>query len=172
MIFTLCLKVDLVRFFRGFVSSEVRRNFIDPNVRLPVVAVASNAQQARRGPFLLPASILRVFKGAAKSQVSDAIVGSVSIDMVDRAIRHSPVNVKPRYAVQSIAFPLRERSQIASVVSTSRNVSNFYALRYFLTPSKNTGVWVVIQHVANVLGGKIEIHGFAFTYVLHRRSIA
>ena len=172
MIFTLCLKVDLVRFFRRFVSSKVRRNFINSDICLPAVTVASNTQQTRRASFLRPTSVLRVFKRATKSQISNAIVGSVSVDMVNWAIGHSLVNVKPRYAVQSMAFPKCERGQIASVVSTSRNISNFYALRHFLTPSKNACAWIVIQHVANVLNSKIKAHVSAFTYVLHKRSIA
>ena len=95
MILTLCVKVSLMRFFRRLKSSKIHWNFVYPDVRLPVVAIASNAQQARLCATLLSASILRVFRGIAKTQVDNSIVKFNPIDVVNVAIGHCPINVQP-----------------------------------------------------------------------------
>jgi len=95
MILTLCVKVSLMRFFRCLKSSKIHWDFVYPDVRLPIVAITSNAQQARFCAALLSASILRVFRGIAKTQVDNAIVRFDPVDVVNVAIRHCPVNVQP-----------------------------------------------------------------------------
>ena len=95
MILTFCIKVSLMRFFRRLKSSQIHWNFVHSNVRLPIVAVTSNAQQARLCTALLSASILRVFCGVAKTQVDNPIVRFNPVDVVNVTIGHHPINVQP-----------------------------------------------------------------------------
>jgi hypothetical protein len=153
MMFALCFKICLMRFFGRFKRSQVQRLSVNANVCLPVVSVFSHTKQTRRRTLLGMSSVFAVQFCSGSAKILDSIVVPNPVNVINVLWNWVAVMVKPRKSVGAVTFAERKNGQIPAVVLAACVVTNINTLRNLLAPVKFTRVWVVIKNISDMVGG-------------------
>ena len=171
MIFSLCFKVNLMRFFGRFKRPKVDWLFLNSDVCLPVVSVSGDTKQPRRGTLLFAAPIFGVCCCGSRPKVCNSVVRSFTVYMVNKFWRLLSVVMHPCQAMRSMTSTKSKYAQIPAMVFAARIITHMHSLSNFFTPVKNTRCRIIIKHISNVF--KRYFHSTDLsTYVQHRGSIA
>lgn len=163
--------IDLMGFFWRFKRPKIHRLFLDANIRLPVISVASNAKQPGFRSFLRAAPVMRVHFCCRCPKIVYSVVIAHTVYMVDKFGRLFSVIVKPCQTMRPMASAKHENAEIPTVMSTAGLVSNFYPLRNFFAPVKFACIGVIVEHISNMFRRYFHRGRFP-TYDQHRHSIA
>ena len=147
MIFSLCFKVDLMRFFRSAVITQPFRFALNGQTCTPFVLVPNDAHKTGFVSAVGFSHVLRIAIRKHISKICNSIVGFVAIDVVDKTSRPFTVRVQPRQPVCFVnAFCNADRYVTNAFFCATRNVSSFNRFAWANSPSKNARVGGIIKH--------------------------
>jgi hypothetical protein len=171
MMFPLSLKVCLVGFFSSFKRAKVQAlsaGQADP--RLKLAAYSGNTKQAGRVVGSRSNPILSVFLVGNNAQVGNPVVVADGVDVVNKPVRPTAVNVKPRKTMRSVFLPKNSNADIAVGHLCPRNLAFFGGSSLIDKPNENARIRVVMQKVFK-LGLGDSISGFSHVIAPFQRWI-
>lgn len=151
--------VGLVRLLGGGKHAKVPLLPAEGNVRHPLVGnvVPVSAKQPGRLVICAGLSHVLLVDGLGYiSQLANAVVSGVAVNVVNLPIRPSPVKMQPSKAVRAVTAPINHDDRV-SVRAASRNSSRFCRPATEYAPNENAGFGVVVKNFAQTLRGKIGL---------------
>lgn len=151
MIFTLCFKIDLMRFFGGAVVSQPFGLAVNGQTCTPFVLVPNNAHKTRFVSAVGLTHVLRIAIGKHISKICNSIVGFVAVNVVNKTLGPVTIRVQPRQPMRFVnAFCYANRNVANALFRATRNVSSFNRFAWANSPSKNTCISGITKHFLNL----------------------
>lgn len=155
MIFPLCLKVNLMRFFRSVVIAQPFGFALNGQTCTPFVLVPNNTHKTRFVSAVGFTHVLRIAIGKHITKICNSIVGLVAVNVVDKTFRPFAMRVQPRQSMRFVyAFCKANRNVADTFFCAARNVPRFNCSAWANSPSKNTRIGSIIKHFLNLFLGQ------------------
>ena len=147
-------KIGFMRLFgRGEITQ--RDGFtVNVDARPPLPMVGVDAHVTASAPTLAP--VMDIPLPRALAEVSDPVVITDAVDVVNFSIRPNAVYVQPCEAMCSVVLKVDLDASIAEAVKASSLFATQRTVRG-LPPRKNPGVRVIIQKIAQAFCGKVGL---------------
>lgn len=127
--------------------------FCDP---LLAIRRGANRQKSACIPCARAASVLRVLGATDIPKITERIVKSISVYMINNSVGRFSSDMQPRNPMGSNTASVNGHIDI-SASSASSNISNLNSVSGLYFPSENTTVGVVVKKFADALCGKINL---------------
>lgn len=145
------LFVSIMRLFWGRVTPKVNHLFVVSYLGLVRLCLKPflehNALKSRKATSFAIGSVLPIF---CQSKVAKAIIGLVSVDMVNRSVRFLSGNVKPSQAMGGAVNSVNLKVNVSLVVKRASDLPHIHSGSR-LGPSKNTSFRFVIEYIQKIL---------------------
>lgn len=165
MIFTLKLQILLMRFFRRVKSAYAYSLPISHDLRSPFSLVSANPQKANFIGFSSRPYVLQIAKSSDLSQITKTIVFFIAVNMVNMVRRHFANYIKPRQSVRQSFNIVDSNTNVTRAMDRAGNFADKIRTPAMFAPSKNAGLRIIIQRLAQMFNGKVRFncHDVEFT---------
>ncbi len=145
--------VSLMRILGGFEAAEKTAVAVSADRGMPSLrlVIPTGPHHAARITYARTPSILSVDGLRNVAQIAKRIVGWVAVSVVNVVCRPAPVDHEPRKSVRKVGVLPNRYPPITIMPATTSNAASAAALE----PAKLACLWIVLQHVACMLRGKI-----------------
>ena len=155
MIFPLCFKVNLMRFFRSVVIAQPFRLALNGQTCAPFVLKPNDAHKTRFVSAIGFTHVLRIAISKHIAKICNSIVGLVAVNVVDKTFRPFTLCVQPRQSMRFVyAFCNANRNVAYTLFCAARNVPRFNRPAWANSPSKNACIGGIIKHFLNLFLGQ------------------
>lgn len=156
--------VYLMSIFWRHKSSKMNALPVDPYLRLVFTAgVFTHAKKAVSAIFAFPFPILVIFLSRYIPKIRKRIITAIPVNMIYMMYRPFPSNVQPSQSMGSVQSSINTDLRISSPVNPARNTPGNSSLAKGNSPSKYSGIFVIIKYIAQfVCGNSDRIHDDPF----------
>lgn len=122
----------------------------------------------------IPAGVTTVScieSAASFSQISEPVVGSVTVDMVNLFDGPASVCVEPNQSVGLIPDPISLNRDVSPASDAASSATNRPAHTDHNLPSEDPGFWIVIQKFAQAFGSQVGIESICHDCSRNERRI-
>ena len=156
MVFFLRGQISLMGFFWRAEKAKPNGLVVDFDAGRPAAVFFPNASVPACVAFAF-ASVVRVLNIRCFSQVAEAIVGTITICVVDLLRRPLPRHVQPSQPVRIMQVVVQPDSTVSSTHKATRHVAG-PALTAFRDPREHAGFGVVCDKLAKAISRKFVLH--------------
>lgn len=157
---TFGFQVNRVRGFNGVEVAKMANNAVDVDLRSPFGQrlVPSDPKFAGSSQAFCAALVLHVDTAGYVSKVTDSIVASNAVDVVDLAYRPLTEHVKPHEAVLRESVAVDPYSSVSVEFEMSGRLSAERAKMLRKLANEDSRLSVVIEHGSKAIMGKELLH--------------
>ena len=151
-----CFQIRFMRFFWRSKQSQTDRLVIDFNFGEPFLVFLANAGKSTFVVFAL--TVLRVLRVSGFSQIADAIVRSVAVNVIQLMRGPFTINVQPCQPMRGVKNVIEPDCNVAMSHSASGYIARSASSPRHV-PAKNSRVWVVgHKRFETVLRNSFAVH--------------
>ena len=167
MIFTLKLQILLMRLFRRIKTAYAYSLPINHYLRSPFSLVSANTKQADFIGFSSGSHVLQIAKSSYLPQIAKTIVFFIAIDVVNMMRRHFASDIKPRQSMRQSFNIVNGNANVPCAMHRASNFTDKIRAPAMLAPSKNAGLRVIVQRLAQMFNGNVRFncHDVEFTII-------
>lgn len=154
--FSLGDQISFMGLFRRIKRTDVSPLAINLNGRSPALAVSTDPQQFNLVIGFGRTLVLSVDRLRHITQIGNAIIRRVTIDVINHMLRPCTVKMQPRDPMHSVIFIINHYAKVAGGTFCLAHRSR-YLIASLGSANKVPGFWVVIKQRAHMLCSQICI---------------